>query len=148
MNPADSIERLITLQKTVTPKLESFSAEEFKRIPHPGKWSKQQTLGHLLDSATNNHQRFVRIQYESAPVIYYDQEQWNNLHDYNSWGNHQLIQFWVSYNSFLIELIKRIPRDRLSLMGISRNDDQHTLEWYISDYVEHLERHLKQITDY
>ncbi|MBK9046740.1 MAG: hypothetical protein IPL74_08565 [Bacteroidetes bacterium] len=46
------------------------------------KWSKKEILGHLIDSATNNHQRFVRGQFETVPEISYDQNNWNTFSYY------------------------------------------------------------------
>ncbi len=42
----------------------------------PNKWSKKEIIGHLINSATNNHQRFVRCQFETIPKIVYDQNKW------------------------------------------------------------------------
>jgi hypothetical protein len=113
----------------------------------PTKWSKKEILGHLIDSATNNHQRFVRGQFETNPEITYDQNKWNEFSFYQEMESQQIIKFWTIYNTQLLEIIKRIPRNSLKNQ-IKVGDNLLTLEFLIFDYVEHLEHHLKQIIDY
>ncbi|WP_445749371.1 DinB family protein [Polaribacter sp.] len=113
----------------------------------PTKWSKKEILGHLIDSATNNHQRFVRGQFETNPEITYDQNKWNEFGFYQEIDSQQIIKFWTIYNSQLVEIIKRIATDRLNNQ-IKVGDHLVTLGFLIVDYVAHLEHHLKQIIDY
>ena len=115
---------------------------------NPDKWGKKEILGHLIDSATNNHQRFVRIQFEHLPVISYNQNQWNDKNHYHSLSKEHLIQFWTIYNSHLLEIIKLIPQDNLSKQGFTGGNIPVTLSWLINDYVSHTEHHLKQLVDY
>lgn len=136
---------LAGLCERVSTMLEGMDEGVFSRVPAPGKWSKKQILGHLIDSAANNHQRFVRIQYETEPRIGYDQDRWVSLQDYQSADSRELIRLWTSYNKHLAHLIKHIPPDNLDRKGFSPPQSQHTLHWYITDYVAHLEHHLKQI---
>jgi hypothetical protein len=53
----------------VPEKIKALDKENLKVKPGPGKWSRQEILGHLIDSAANNHQRFIRVQFEEAPAI-------------------------------------------------------------------------------
>ena len=60
-----------------TPRLLALSDAEAAKAPAPGKWSPKQVLGHLIDSASNNHQRFVRAQFTDDLVFAgYQQEPW------------------------------------------------------------------------
>ena len=121
--------------------------EEMSVKPLPEKWSKKEILGHLVDSATNNHQRFVRGQFEHHPEIRYDQNKWNEFSFYQEIDSKQIITFWTIYNQQLIEIIKRIPAENLARQ-IRVGEELQTLEFLIIDYVDHLEHHLKQIIDY
>jgi hypothetical protein len=40
--------------------LAAFSEAESEERPAPERWTKKEVVGHLIDSASNNHQRFVR----------------------------------------------------------------------------------------
>ena len=113
----------------------------------PDKWSKKEIIGHLIDSATNNHQRFVRGQFENRPAIIYDQDKWNEFGFYQQINGQQIISFWAAYNRQLIELIKHIPKENLQLECLV-GDKLLTLNFLINDYVEHLEHHLRQVISY
>jgi len=127
--------------------LTQISEEKMSEKPAPNKWSKKEIIGHLIDSATNNHHRFVRGQFEAIPEIRYDQNGWNKYSFYQQIDSKQIILFWTIYNSQLIELIKRIPTDNLKRQ-VKVGDNLLTIEYLIIDYVEHLEHHLKQAIDY
>jgi hypothetical protein len=132
----------------LTPKmLTEISEENMSTKPSPTKWSKKEIIGHLIDSATNNHQRFVRGQFENIPEISYDQNNWNEFSFYNQIESKQIISFWTIYNKQTIEIIKRIRKENLEKQ-IKIGNNILTLELLIIDYVEHLEHHLKQIIEY
>jgi hypothetical protein len=123
------------------------SEEKMCEKSSPNKWSKKEIIGHLVDSATNNHQRFVRGQFEAIPEISYDQNKWNEYSFYQQIDSEQILLFWTIYNKQLIEIIKRISTVNLKKQ-IKVGENLLTIEFLIADYVEHLEHHLKQITDY
>lgn len=127
--------------------LTQISEEKMSEKSAPNKWSKKEILGHLIDSATNNHQRFVRGQFESIPEIQYDQNEWNKYSFYQQINSQQIILFWTIYNRQLIEIIKRIPPNNLKKQ-VKVEENLLTLEYLTIDYVEHLEHHLKQVIDY
>lgn len=110
------------------------------------KWSRKQILGHLLDSAANNHHCFVRAQTEGKLTMpSYTQQDWVAIQDYRSRSWHDLIAFWESYNRHLLHLMEEIP-------GPSRNNpcrigdgDPGTLEFLAIDYVRHMKHHLDQV---
>jgi hypothetical protein len=140
-----SVERLIQLIDTIPEKLREIPAEIFATPPAPGKWSKKQIIGHLIDSATNNHQRFVRGQFEDKPAIGYDQVKWNDYSYYQQMDGHQVIAFWENYNRFIVELITRIPPSLLSRECTMSDGSTWTIAWLFDDYVRHMEHHLGQI---
>lgn len=91
----ESIQRLQYLCDTIPPLLLKIPEGDFTNKPQAGKWSKKEILGHLIDSATNNHQRFIRAQFENVPVISYDQNNWNACSRYNQVDSKQLVSFWA-----------------------------------------------------
>ena len=138
------IKRLDYLCQTIPQLLISMDDEEFSSKPDPITWSKKEIIGHLIDSATNNHQRFVRIQFEETPVINYDQNNWNKFNFYQQINGQQIISFWTIYNRQLAALIKLIPEENLK-RECSVGDKVFTLGFLIADYLEHLEHHLRQV---
>ncbi len=127
--------------------LTQISEEKMSEKPSPNKWSKKEIIGHLIDSATNNHQRFIRGQFENIPEIRYNQDKWNEHNFYQHIDSKQIILFWTIYNKQLVEIIKRIPTENLKKQ-VKVGEDLFSIEFLIIDYVEHLEHHLKQVIDY
>lgn len=142
-----AIDRLEFLCKIVPELLSNIDDNSFNEKPNPEKWSKKEIIGHLIDSATNNHQRFVRGQFEEKPNIVYDQNNWNRYNFYQQIDKQQIIDFWTIYNKQILELIKKIPNENLQRECLVR-EKKFTLEFLINDYVEHLEHHLKQVVSY
>lgn len=142
-----AISRLSYIIKNVPSILREIGEQKMSVKPSPTKWSKKEIIGHLIDSATNNHQRFVRGQFETIPEIRYDQNKWNEYSFYQQIDSEQIISFWTIYNKQLIEIIKRIPAENLKRQ-IKVGEKLLTIEFLIADYVEHLEHHLKQVIDY
>src|ERR1700755_889873 len=78
--------------------------------PAPGKWSPKQGIGHLIDSASNNHQRFVRAQFKDDLVFDgYDQERWVDCHDYQNMPWHDLLDLWRGYNLLIARVMENSP---------------------------------------
>jgi hypothetical protein len=142
-----SIQRLEELCHIIPPLLQNISPEEFRQKPSPNKWSKQEELGHLIDSATNNHQRFIRVQFEDMPTIIYIQDQWVRLNHYNELPMADVMELWRRYNLHLAEVAKRIPVESLSRL-CHTGGEPVTLEFLIDDYVVHQEHHLRHIAEY
>ena len=121
------------------------------------EWSRKQILGHLIDSAANNHQRFVRAQFTGDLVFPgYEQEQWVSAQRYNDEPWPDLIALWHAYNLHLLHVVSAIPqpvltqpRAKHSLYLIAFKtvapDSPATLEYLIRDYLDHLKHHLDQI---
>lgn len=124
-----------------------------------GKWSPREIVGHLIDSAANNHQRFVRAQFQDDLVFTgYEQEQWVASQHYREASWPLLVELWRTYNLHLAHLVSHIPEDKLtrprqahSLHKIAwqpvGESEPATLEYLIRDYVGHLKHHLRQIFD-
>ena len=132
-------------------------SENQANVAPPGKWSAKQIVGHLIDSAANNHQRFVRAA-STADLVCpgYDQEAWVDLQHYNGESWNDLVQLWAAYNKHLLHVVSVLPPESLTRLRNEHNLDQvafravnksspTTLEYFIRDYVDHMRHHLKQI---
>ena len=115
--------------------------------PRPaGGWSIKQILGHLIDSASNNHQRFVRLQQvETLRLSGYEQDFWVDIQGYNERPLTDLVALWSSYNRHLAHVIRRIDPATLARTVELSPGEQQNLEFFVRDYELHLARHLEQI---
>jgi hypothetical protein len=114
----------------------------------PGTWSRQEVLGHLVDSALNNHQRFVRAQLSSELVFPgYEQERWVAAQAYRDRPWERLVALWTEANRHLAHVISRIPADRRATPCRIGEGEPVTLEFVARDYVRHLRHHLDQILE-
>ena len=114
--------------------------------PSPKKWAKKEILGHLLDSASNNHQRFVRAALQGSLTFPgYQQEELVKLQCYREmdWGF--LVDHWASYNRFLAHVLSVLPAKAAKAKCKIGNNKPATLVWIAEDYVEHLKHHLNQV---
>lgn len=141
--------------------LEQIPDADARIRPAPGAWSPKEILGHLIDSATNNHRRFVLATVRDDLVFEgYRQDMWVSLQGYQEQDWPALIAFWSGYNHHLATLIDRIPDDVKQRPRVLHNLHRiawktvpeykaTTLEYFIQDYIGHLEHHLMQIvSDY
>ena len=130
-------------------RLKQFSAEDLLKRPAPGKWSKQEILGHLIDSAINNLKRFTDIQFLPQPyaVISYKQNELVIINDYQNLPLDHLIGLWQALNRQIVFVVKRIPPDKLNYPVDPQYESKElkTLGWIICDYVAHMEHHFGQI---
>jgi hypothetical protein len=114
--------------------------------PAKDKWAKKEILGHLLDSASNNHQRFVRATLQGSLTFPgYDQDPLVDLQNYSEIDWNFLVDFWASYNRFLAHVINNLPPEADKITCNIGDNPPATLEWISQDYVEHLKHHLNQI---
>ena len=111
-----------------------------------GKWIKKEVLGHIIDSAVNNHQRFVRAQ-TVDPFVWpgYDQQFWVSVHRYRDRPWAELVELWVGLNCHVAQIIEGVPPVRLSARCVIGDAEPATLEWWMRDYLRHLRHHLAQI---
>lgn len=111
----------------------------------PGSWSRKQELGHLIDSATNNHIRFVLASVDGEfRGLGYAQDKWVEAHGYADMTWRALVDLWYRYNSLLAHLIERIPREHLRNRCVI-GWGVLTLGFVIEDYVLHLQHHIDHV---
>jgi uncharacterized damage-inducible protein DinB len=142
------------------PWLSALDDECTTRRREAGKWSPREILGHLIDSASNNHQRFVRARWQTDLVFAgYDQDGWVEAQRYQDAPWLDLVTLWASYNQHLARVMASSPAairqaahgrhnfDRLAYRPVPSGQPA-TLEYFMDDYVRHLEHHLRQIRDH
>jgi len=110
------------------------------------KWSPKQVIGHLVDSAANNHQRFVRAQ-QGAELVFpgYEQDHWVTCQRYNDRSWDELTTLWRTYNRHVAHVVAQIPEDRRLIQCTVGSNDPVTLGFLVHDYVVHLRHHLAQL---
>jgi hypothetical protein len=114
----------------------------------PEAWSIKEIIGHLIDSAANNHQRFIRAQQaDHLTFPGYDQDAWVRLQGYQERPWLELIEFWALSNRHLSQTIRRIPDSAERVTCRIGDGDAVTLRFLVEDYVAHLRHHLKQIQE-
>jgi hypothetical protein len=112
----------------------------------PGKWVKKEILGHLIDSAANNHQRFVRAQFANSFVWpSYEQTSWVALQRYRERPWLELVDLWVALNGHVAAAIESVPADKLLTPCTIGDHKPESLEWWMCDYLRHLKHHLAQL---
>ncbi len=139
-------EGLRNLLQRVPAQLSSIDDDASAKPLAPGKWSRKQILGHLIDSASNNHQRFVRAQLaESLTFPSYAQNEWIAAQQYQSepWG--EMVRLWASYNFHLAHVLSNIPAEKGNCLCKIGDGEPVTLSRLAEDYVQHMKRHLEQI---
>jgi hypothetical protein len=111
-----------------------------------GKWTRKEILGHLIDSAVNNHQRLVRAQF-SDPFVWpgYDQQAWVQVQRYRERPWLELVELWAGLNRHLAAIIETLPADQLRTSCCIGDREPASLEWWTRDYVRHLRHHLEQL---
>ena len=135
----------------------TISEADSERRAAPGKWSRKEILGHLIDSASNNHQRFVRAQFQDDLVFDgYDQDAWVTAQQYQDARWLALVNLWREYNLHLARVMAATP-EAVRLRKIRRHNfhqiawktipqyEPATLDYFMRDYVDHLRHHLGQI---
>ena len=153
-NPGNPLRGIVLSTQSLLLKM---SEAEASQKPASDKWSPKEIIGHLIDSASNNHQRFVRAQFKQDMIFEgYEQEKWVIIQHYQKRSWKELIELWVQYNLQLAHLMIHTPTElrrravtehNLHKIAFKRVEEGDTtsLEYFMVDYVAHLEHHLRQI---
>jgi hypothetical protein len=151
---------VIDLRKAVeeaAPRLLALSDEQSARPAADDKWSPREIIGHLIDSASNNHQRFIRGQFQDNLIFPgYAQEDWIKAQGYRDAPWEELVALWSSYNLHLARVMESADEEVRRRKHREHNfhqicmepvaeDEPATLDYLMSDYVKHLRHHLRQI---
>lgn len=145
LDPAALAGRLRSVIAEAMPALEALPAEAAALVPAPGKWSVQQVLGHLCDSAMNNQQRIVRLQLQPAlDLPGYDQDGWVRVQRYELLGWHDVLVLWRSLNQHLAHTVEHV--DPATLGHVWHYQEKAlSLGFIIEDYIAHMEHHLRAL---
>ena len=131
--------------------------EKTAAVKEAGKWSIKEIMGHLVDSASNNHQRFIRVRMQDNLVFAeYDQDEWVKYGGYQDLQWKIILDCWLNLNLIIIKVILNLPESILKEERTEHNLDQiawktvpktkpASLEYFIKDYYEHLYHHLEQV---
>jgi len=135
------------------------SEEAIEKRPAEGKWSVKEIIGHLVDSAANNHQRFVRAQFSKELVFEgYGQDDWVGAQNYQESNWQELLILWRGYNLHLVQLMEAMPEEIRTQQRTVHNlheiafhtvpeDLPTSLDYFMGDYVMHLKHHLRQVEE-
>jgi uncharacterized damage-inducible protein DinB len=156
--PACAIDLANAVEQAL-PGLRALGDDASGRRPAPGKWSPREIIGHLIDSASNNHQRFVGASFQDDLVFAgYDQDTWVMLQQYQDARWEDLLTLWAAFNRHLVRVMAATPLeirrrehrshnfDRIAMRPVAAGSPA-TLEYFMEDYVLHLHHHLRQILD-
>jgi DinB family protein len=140
-----------------TPALLAISDGQSLERPQEGKWSPREVIGHLVDSASNNHQRFVRARFQDDLVFTgYEQDAWVAAQQYQDAPWAELVTLWELFNLHLARVMETTPEsvrlrvrhrhnlDALAWRPVPR-ESPATLDYFMNDYVGHLQHHLRQV---
>jgi hypothetical protein len=137
---------LLRVVETAEPRLRAISELESSKPVLAGGWSRKQVVGHLVDSASNNHQRFVRAALQtSLDFPAYDQVGNARVQAFQGAGWSLLVSLWADYNRYLAHVIAHLPPSKLDTLCRIGSGSPVTLEFLARDYLRHLVHHLAQI---
>jgi hypothetical protein len=143
----DCSERLARLVDRAGPVLRARSEEEVRAPRIAGGWSSKQILGHLIDSAANNHQRFVRAALEGSLVWPgYDQNGCVRIEAFQQAPWPLLVETWASLNRLLAHVLAHLPAASAEAPCRIGSDNAITLAALAESYIAHLEHHLDQLS--
>jgi hypothetical protein len=153
----DYVVDLLTTVERAEALLLSMHDDQTARRPAPGKWSPREIVGHLIDSASNNHQRFVRAQSQDDLMFEgYAQDAWVAAQRYQDAPWRELVTLWSHFNRHLARVMAAVPETVRTRTHTRHNLHQlawkpvpeaqpATLDYFMRDYVRHLQHHVRQI---
>jgi len=109
-------------------------------------WSIKEVVGHLIDSASNNHQRLCRYTPQTNLVFPgYEQNEFVQRGQYATFEFQRLVALWYHYNGLLLHIFANLPPDHFTTPLTIGSRPTVTLAQLIADYFTHLEIHERQI---
>ena len=142
----EALDRLARVLEKAPARLVDIAEEDAARRPGVDVWSAKEVIGHLIDSASHNHHRFVRAM--ASPRVEmpsYDQRQWVESQGYAAARWADLVNLWLLYNRHLLHLLRGMSAGQRTHVCVIGDFAPLTVEELARDYVEHLESHLSQV---
>ncbi len=144
--------KIVELINEWEPKLLNLNEDLIKYRKSGEYWSIKETIGHLIDSASNNIHRIIHLQYQQSPVNYPDyanlgnNDKWVDIQNYQNENWYILIQLWKYSNLHIIHVINNVNKDKLENFWINALNKKISLREMIADYLNHLILHLEEIS--
>ena len=129
------------------PLVQALRPEDLRIKTQPQKWSRQEILGHLVDSAQNNIRRFIVAQYEDQPTIVYRQDDWVRINRYQDWPSGEIQDLWLLLNKQILYILEGMSEAMASRTCDCNSPVAQSLAWLAADYIRHLRHHLHQLLD-
>lgn len=126
------------------------SDDAVRRHPTTKGWSVKEIIGHLIDSASNNHQRWVRLQISDRlrfPDYAHDNERWVRVQRYEEQSWESLLGLWRLFNLHLSAMVRDVHKECLQNAWVVDEGTSFTLDELMVDYLRHLNAHIEQIRD-
>jgi len=138
-------------------RLNNLPLSKVDKKPASNKWSPKEIIGHLIDSACNNHRRFVQAQWKEDMIFDgYEQDKWVDIQAYQTANWQELLDLWYSYNIHICRIMENTSPEKLEKKVKEHNlhlvamvtvlaEESVSLGYFMKDYIFHIEHHLKQI---
>ncbi|WP_348619822.1 DinB family protein [Paenibacillus polymyxa] len=144
----NAVEELARIIEDYEKEFISITEHEFNAKPFSEKWSKKEILGHLCDSASNNHRRFIMIKHSTSPIKIdsYAQNDWVAANQYQEVFSYvDVIHLWKLLNKQIINVLNSCTSFDSKKRFQKEDHSTETLQWLVDDYIQHLRHHLEQI---
>lgn len=115
------------------------------------KWTLKEIIGHLVDSASNNHQRILRMKMtDHLNFPDYKNTQWLELQQHNRMKFADLLGLFYFYNKLLANIIENISEEELVHrweVQWDPKEDFIILEALVKHYVVHMRGHFTHMKE-
>jgi len=145
------ITELLQLVNTWEQRLLNLPEPLITRLKNRQDRSIKQLIGHLIDSASNNHQRIVRLQYVENELRFPDytshNDTWIKIQHYQDEDWNTIVGLWKFYNLHLVHLMKHIKESKLQHYWIDEDGAKVELFTLLKGYLWHLNLHIGEIQE-
>jgi uncharacterized damage-inducible protein DinB len=139
---------LFQLMQEVMDTLDDYSPAELKDKPKEDVWSKQEILGHLIDSSQYNIRRFTESQFMPSPykLESYPPNEMVEVNKYNMADILHMTELFHNLNKQVVRIFAMVTDENLKIKISDPKKEINTLQELMEDYIVHMQNHLNQIT--